>query len=182
MITTIDANVLIKWSSPKTDPVDRARLELMLDVISKAGGKVLIPTPCLAEFLVMTHEATSEWLQSLERRRSVVIAAFDRRAAFECALLDRAAISKGSKKGGRSDPWQKIKIDRQIVGVARANNSLTLITDDEGLRSTALAAGLSVRRLSELDVPESAKQRDLELVVQHEKSALPPTAQPPSTA
>jgi predicted nucleic acid-binding protein len=163
LITAVDANVLIKWSHPKTDALDRARLELMLDVISKAGGKVIIPTPCLAEFLVATDEATSEWLQTLERKRSVVVAAFDRRAAFECALLDSAAIRKGDKKGGRQEPWQKIKIDRQIVGVARVNNATTLITDDEGLRSTALAAGLTVYRLRDLDVPESAKQLGLDL-------------------
>lgn len=174
MITTIDANVLIKWSSPKTDALDRARLELMLDVISKAGGKVIIPTPCLAEFLVATDEATADWLQTLERKRSVVIAPFDRRAAFECALLDRAAIGKGDKKGGRTEPWQKIKIDRQIVGVARANNSSTLITDDEGLRTTALAVGLSVQRLRDLDVPESARQTNLELVPPDDIKKAPP--------
>jgi hypothetical protein len=170
--------VLIKWSSPKTDPLDRARLELMLDVISKAGGKVVIPTPCLAEFLVATDEATSEWLQTLERKRAVVVASFDRRAAFECSLLDRAAIGKGDKKGGRVEPWQKIKIDRQIVGVARANNATTLVTDDEGLRSTALAAGLTVLRLRELDVPESARQGKLELLPPDDIKNVPPPEQP----
>ena len=179
MITTVDANVLIKWSSPKTDALDRARLELMLDVISKAGGKVIIPTPCLAEFLVATNEATADWLQTLERKRSVVVGPFDRRAAFECALLDRAAISKGDKKGGRQEPWQKIKIDRQIVGVARANNSTTLVTDDDGLRSTALAAGLTVYRLRELDVPDSAKQINLDLQPQGETAKSAPSSESP---
>lgn len=162
MITTVDSNVLIKWSAQRrTHPDDLARIAQLLEDVSKDGGKILIPTPCLAEFLVGAAEATTEWLNGLERKRGVVVAPFDRRSAFECALLDRAAIGSGDKKGGRTDAWQRIKIDRQVIAIARANNSGRIVTDDEGLRSTALSVGMSVLRIRELALPESARQGKL---------------------
>jgi hypothetical protein len=104
----------------------------------------------------------------LERKRALVVAPFDRRSAFECALLDKAALGAGDKRGGRKEHWQRIKVDRQIVAVAKANNASILITDDGGLRSTALAVGLLVYGVSELELPDGAKQGKLDF-----KSAAP---------
>lgn len=182
MNVAIDANVLIRWSIVDRNNLDRARLESMLDDVSKSGGRVLIPMPCLAEFLVRTNDATSEWLQALERKRSILLAPFDRRSAVECALIDRAIITKGGdKKAGRTDSWQKVKFDRQILAVARANNATRLITNDEGLRSSAIAVGLTVLRLQELQLPESAKQVSLDFR-QTASAPAAPAATPPAVS
>lgn len=181
MIVALDANCLITWCASKGDNLDRSRLEHLLMTVGAAGGKIIIPTQSLAEFLVRTDAASSEWLVGLERKRSIYVAPFDRRAAFECALMDRAALGKGDKKHGRKDPWQRIKIDRQIVGVARANQASSIITNDEGLRSEALTVGLSVRRVSELELPVSALQIKLDLE-NSENRASSGLAEPPEPA
>jgi hypothetical protein len=182
LIVALDANCLITWSASKGDSLDRSRLEHLLAQVGAAGGKIIIPTQSLAEFLVRTDAASSDWLAGLERKRSIYVAPFDRRAAFECALMDRAALGNGDKKHGRKDPWQRIKIDRQIVGVARAHRATSIITNDEGLRSEALTVGLLVQRVSELELPSSALQIKLDLGHPDTGAAGELSSPPPSAA
>jgi len=162
----LDANCLVKWAA-RSKPDDVARLDELLKIVAAKDGKIIIPMPCFAEYLVGTDEATAAWIQALERKKAVALAPFDRRAAFECALLDRRALTAGNKKGGRKEPWQKIKIDRQIIAIARVQRVDELISDDNGLRSTALVTGLGVRAISELDLPASARQSTLDFPEPH---------------
>lgn len=90
----IDANVLIVWSAKKTPDLIRARLNHLLETAAKDKQRILIPTPALAEFLVRTNDATTEWLNELEKKSAVEVCAFDRRAAFECAFIERGARQK----------------------------------------------------------------------------------------
>lgn len=175
MIVALDTNCLITWSGARDDDPRRARLEHLLETISAASGRVVIATHCLAEYLVHLGPASTDWLANLERRRSVVVAAFDRRAAFECALMDRAAIRAGDKKAGRKDAWQRIKIDRQILAIAKVNGATQLVTDDEGLKKLAKAERLIVRSVAELELPESARQQKLKWEVPADAN---PTSQP----
>ena len=163
MIVCIDTNTLVKWSSEKSTSLDKARLDQLFIEVVSTKGKVILPTPCLAEFLVATDGSTSEWLASIERKKSFQVVPFDRRAAFECSLLDRAAIGAGDKRGGRKDAWQKVKVDRQVIAIARANNATHLISDDTGLVASARKTELIVFSISELPLPDSAKQIKLDL-------------------
>lgn len=162
MIVALDANCLVAWASPRaTARDDRARLEHLLDTVVAEGGKLIIPTPAFAEFLVGVDEAAAAWINTLDRKRSVFVAPFDKRAAFECSLLDKAALGKGDKKGGRKEAWQRIKIDRQIVAVARVNQASLIVTNDTGLRASATTAGISACRIDELPLPDSTRQQSL---------------------
>ena len=114
--------------------------------------------PVLAEFLVRTDAATAEWLSALERKSAVEIAPFDRMAAFECALLDRAAIGSGDKKDGLDQPWQKIKIDRQIVAIGKARGATPVISDDRGIRNNALRVGMRALTIAELPQSPASAQ------------------------
>lgn len=159
----IDCNVLVAWSADTTPADTRARLEHLLAQASAAGQRIIIPTPVLAEFLVKTDEATAGWLSALERKAAVYVAPFDRMAAFECALIDRAALGAGDKRDGRLDAWQKIKIDRQIVAIGKALGVGLVVAEDAGVRSTALRLGMQVRTLNELDLPPTGVQANLPL-------------------
>lgn len=159
----IDCNVLVTWSSPATSADDRARLEHLLECAVKSKQRIIIPTPALAEFLVKTDEATTAWLSTLEKTAAVVVAPFDRAAAFECSMIDRAALGAGDKKDGRTDPWQKIKLDRQIVAIAKANLVSLIVAEDQGVRSAANRVGIETKTIAELDLPPSAPQHSLPL-------------------
>jgi predicted nucleic acid-binding protein len=164
LIITIDTNVLAKWFSRK-DEDDAHRLDKLLDDLAKARGKLIIPTPCLAEFLVGVDQTGMDWLAILERRQSIVVGTFDKRAAFECSLIDQAAFASGDKKAGRADSWQKIKIDRQVVAIAKVHNSTGLISQDRDLAKTAMQSGIPCRRIEDLALPDYAKQHKLDLEI-----------------
>jgi len=164
MIVVLDTKCLISWArTDDPDNLDRDRLDHLFANISAAKGRVVLPAPVVAEFLVHSDLGTSDWLVALERKSSIVVAPFDRRAALECALIDRAALASGNKRGGRKEAWQRIKIDRQIVAIARVAGAVSIVTDDAGLTTTARSVGLQVQSLSELDLPDSARQSKLDL-------------------
>jgi predicted nucleic acid-binding protein len=160
MICTIDANALILWASPKTNDVTLARLQLLLETVAKAGGAIILPTPAVAELLIRTDEGTAAWLQGLQRRNAVRVAPFDLRAAAECAFIHRLAEKAGGKRSGAkvSDPYQKIKVDRQIAAIAKVANSDLLVTGDDGLIAVCKFIGLATCKVDDLDAPASALQ------------------------
>lgn len=157
----VDANVLIAWSAKRTPDLMVARLEYLLETAGKERQRILIPTPALAEYLVRTDESTAEWLNELERKSAVEVCPFDRRAAFECALIERGAHQRGDKKHGADSAYQKVKFDRQIVAIAKSRNSTLIVSDDESLRRVALSVGLQVSRIEELPIPDKARQGKL---------------------
>lgn len=157
----IDANVLIAWSAKKTPDLVRARLQHMLETAAKEKERILIPTPALAEFLVRTDDATTEWLAELEKKSAVDVCSFDRKAAFECAFIERGAHKAGDKKHGADTAYQKVKFDRQIVAIAKSRNAGLVVSDDDSLRRVALSVGLKVLKIEELPVSASALQTEI---------------------
>lgn len=70
-------------------------------------------------------------------------------------ITDRLRITAADQ------PYQRVKVDRQIVAIAITNNATKLISADEGLIAIALEAGLNAQRVSDLPLPDSARQSDL---------------------
>lgn len=164
MIVVLDARCLVRWTATDADERHhRTRLEYLLECVTRDRGRIVLPTPVVAELLVRTAQATQEWLSAMERKSAVVIAPFDMRAAVETAALDASAFTAGKKRGARKDPWQQVKVDRQIIGIALARRATLLVTDDGGMRTTAQESGLQVAGLEDLPLPDSARQGQLPL-------------------
>lgn len=158
-----DANVLITLVSQKASSDDLARLDALIADLSKRRSYVGIPTPALAEFLVRTDAATQAVLDAVERKSSLRVLPFDKKAAFECSLLDKKAIANGSKRGSaKSAPYQKIKVDRQIIAIAIANGAELIVSGDDNLIALARDVGLKALKIEELPLPPAALQRPLE--------------------
>lgn len=160
-----DANVLIALVSQKTSADDRARLQGLVEEVVSRKSYVGVPTPALAEFLIRSDDATAAVLAALERKSAIRVLPFDRRAAMECALLERSERAKHGKKRGASDgaPYQKIKVDRQIVAIAMANNAERLLTLDGDIKKISYSTGVLVSAIADLPLPDWAKQRPLDL-------------------
>lgn len=159
--------MLVALVSPATPADDRERLNGIIKEIATKRSYVGVPAPALAEFLVRSDAATAGVLASFERKSALRILAFDRKAAVQCALLDRAALATGNKRGSASPkaPYQKIKVDRQIVAIAAANNADLIIAEDGDIRSIAESAGILVSSIEQLELPDSAKQGKLSFEV-----------------
>ncbi|SEA98440.1 hypothetical protein SAMN05444680_10517 [Variovorax sp. YR216] len=144
----------------------------LFETAEKSRCKVVLPMPAVAEYLAGADMAGVESLNLLERKTCILLGDFNRAAAFECAQLDRAAM-RGSedKKDGSDAPWQKVKIDRQIVAIAKANGAGLVISRDKGVRNNALRVGMSAIKVEELELPMSARQGKLALVEPEPRAA-----------
>jgi len=54
-----------------------------------------------------------------------------------------------------------VKFDRQIVAIAKCRNARLVLSNDDSLRRVALSVGLSVSKIEELPIPDSALQHQL---------------------
>lgn len=147
----IDANVIVAWCSGETPTDIKERLDQLLLEAHRDKRRIIIPTPAMAEFLVRAEDASTAAFAALEKKAAVYVAPFDRMAAFECALLDAAALNRGDKRDGSTEPYQKIKIDRQIIAIAKVHAVGLVITEDEGVRKIAQRVGIEAKTIAELD-------------------------------
>ena len=160
-----DTNALVKLASGAEDD-DFLRIRGVVIAAEKARDPIGIPAPAFAEFLVDTDQATTEILAMFERKQAFRILPFDKRAAHECALLDRDALATRRKRSGLASPRQKVKVDRQIAAIARVHGADQIISNDGDIRAIGMRVGMVVHRLEDLPIPEQDRQRKLGLSAQ----------------
>lgn len=165
MIVVVDSTALAFLVNPDANPPDdpttkkpllyaRERIEFMVAGLGQ-NGTLIIPTPVLAEVLVRAEDGAAELIEKLQGLARVRIKPFDQRAALETAMMTREAIAAGDKRGGSTEPWQKVKFDRQIVAIARINNADRLYADDLGLVKFARLLKMGVVSTWELPLPQT---------------------------
>lgn len=172
----IDANFLVALLSPKEDDEAGMRARYLVKRVAQRKGTLIVPTPVIAEYLVRADEAGIGSLNTFERQAHIDMAVFDRAAAFECAMLDRAAIlgPQGDKKDGSDEPWQKIKVDRQVVAIGKVRGALLVVSQDKGVRTAALRSGMQACTIQELPLDPDDAQKILPLATPKEKRGKKP--------
>ena len=140
----------------------KERAESVVFAMEKARRKILLPAPALAELLTAIGPGAQQYVNIVGRSRLFEVASFDQRCAMELALLNRDTFKFGDQKDGLA-PYQKIKVDRQIIAVCRVHGATELYTDDGGLAKRARLVGITPIALAEVPIPEDKKQIELEL-------------------
>jgi len=144
----LDATAFALLVNPNADaPLDpatgrpvsfaRERFAHLEAEVQRTSSTILIPTPALAEVLVGLGDAGPAVLARIDRSARFKVADFDLMAAVELAAMTREALRAGDKKGGFASPWQKVKIDRQIVAIARVRSAERIYSDDKGVATLA---------------------------------------------
>lgn len=165
MILAVDSSALALLINPAANPPHdpqtdlpvqdaQARVEHFLSSL-RASDTLVIPTPVLAEILVRADEGGPGVLEKLVGMARVKVRPFGERAAIETAVMTRQAIATGDKKNGSDAAWQKVKIDRQVIAVARAEGATALYTDDRNLIAFAKRIDMDVVSTWTLPLPES---------------------------
>ena len=163
MIVVVDSTALSLLVNPSANPPNdpstgqpvtqaRERVEHLIASLG-ANDTLVIPTPVLAEVLVRAEDGAPGVLEQLSALARVRIRSFDERAAIETALMTREAIQAGDKRGGSTAAWQKVKIDRQIIAIARTSNADRIYADDSGLVSFARRLGMDALSTWDLELP-----------------------------
>lgn len=184
MFDSVMLSMFLDPNAKPPKPVDRpkARVEFLVQTLSEANGKILIPTPALSEFLTMPD--AEMYLPDLENSDVFEVVPFDKAAAIENAAQARKAIAEGDKKSGAQGPYQKVKVDRQIVAIAKFHQVDCIYSDDADVMKIAQAANIPVFGLESLPVPPE-EQTQLQLgdpeptLADSSSGSLPPSPQSP---
>jgi predicted nucleic acid-binding protein len=137
----------------------RSRIEALIDNLTAQRARVIVPAPVFAEALCATPDL-QRLLVQVEEYQVIEVSPFDKRSAIELAFITRAAIAKGDKRDGVLADWQRVKFDRQIVAIAKANGASVIYTDDYPQTRFAELAGLAVKHTWDLPLPASHAQID----------------------
>ena len=169
MIVAVDSSVLLHLIDPhlkvragqdgKVPDRCAERLEHFMHTLAERDGRLIIPTPVLAEVLVGAGEAGPRWLDTLHGRKSVRIVAFDEMAAIECAAL---TLERSNHK--LNGPRNNIKFDEQIVAIALVENCDLILAEDDDIRKIA-PSHIEVQGVGSLELPPEDAQGRL---FQHE--------------
>ncbi len=164
-MVVFDASILLfvfNENSPSSVPRAKDRVEYLINRLSAAGEKIVIPAPALSECLVHAGPAGPEYLTILGKQSSFRVASFDERAAVEAAIRTFHARQRGQRKGGNPEVSKaKIKFDRQIVAIATVEGATVVYSDDTEVRGYAREAGMEAYQLSDLPLPPEDSQSAL---------------------
>jgi predicted nucleic acid-binding protein len=155
-------------NDPETGlPVHRAaeRIEYLIDNLAAARETIIVPTPVLSEVLVHAGAGMPRYLDRLNSEAAFRIAPFDEKAAIEAAIAMKEAIARGGHRVDAANPdvtKTKIKFDRQIVAIAKAEGAHTVYSDDEDVRRYATQSEIEAYGTADLDLPPEDPQRSLD--------------------
>ena len=161
MNVVLDNNALVYLLNPRAPRDVKARLKGMLAGVEASRGQVLIPTPVLTEYLshAPQQELRQKFMAAFRSSRWVSVVSFDELASDECAAMHIRAKSEGDKRVplDASTAWQSVKIDRQIVAIAKVRKAM-IVTGDDDVLKVAAWAGIEAVRAEDLPIPESERQ------------------------
>lgn len=163
MILAVDSSALVLLVNPAANPPDdpetkqpvtdaRERVEYFIAGLTPADT-LIVPAPVLAEALVRAGEGGPGLLEALGGLARVKVRPFGTRAAIETAMMTREALEGGDKRGGSEAPWQKVKVDRQVIAVARVEGATRIYADDRDLVAFAKRLGMDVFSTWDLPTP-----------------------------
>ena len=160
--------VLHPLGKPPIDPNSKKpiealaeRIEELIDGWDTDRETVIIPTPALAQFLILAHHEASEYLSRISTAPFFKVEPFDERAAVELAAVQIKLGSTASgrrKRGPQEGTWAKVNFDRQIVAVAKVNNVSAIYSDDNGLGKFANQMGIDCIHSWDLPTPQPRQQ------------------------
>lgn len=179
----MDASVLTLVLNPESrpplhpetkQPILRAkeRVDYLLSQLHETKQKVAIPTPVLSEVLVRTGKSGLQYIHVLWKAEVFDIRDFDRVSAIELAEMNRK-VALNESDFRREAPYQKIKVDRQIVSICKIAGVHTIYACDKSLSNFASRFGIKVVGVHELDLPpepEKSPQMDIFGVIEAQQN------------
>jgi hypothetical protein len=134
-------------------PIEKAseRVRALIHQLPKDGETIIIPAPALAEALAPVADRINDYVNELEGQSVFKIVPFDKREAIELAIRSFKLRAQGIEKTEGIDAhWQKVKYDRQIVAIAKAENAATVYSTDRHIHQHCGLWKMRVLNVSDL--------------------------------
>lgn len=138
-------------------------MEGLIAGLKKRRVPIGIPTPVLGEFLSKLTPEEKEQFDRAQASSAFSMLPYDVRCAHESAEMELVASISGRRKGKDARPRQAVKVDRQIIAIAKVNRATLVLTHDEDVIAEAARHGVKACRISDLQIPDNLKQHRLEL-------------------
>jgi hypothetical protein len=151
-----------RQGKPTVDRVQE-RIDYLVQSISQGRGKIIIPSPALAEFMLLAWDKYSEYLTIIRRKAVFEVAGFDDPEAVELVEHWRKHGDGKKPKAGAAETWAKVKYDRQIIAIALTRRVECVYSTDKDLHRYANQIGMKSCGLADLPLPPP---RQLHLVEQ----------------
>jgi hypothetical protein len=152
---TMYANAGIPKDFKTGQPIEHAkqRVDGLIADAERNGNVILLPTPALAEVLVIVAPDVQKYLDKLADQAFFKVVPFGPRAAIEIALRTKWAKDKGDKREGVAAAWTKVQYDRQIVAIAKVEGASTIYSTDRDIHAHGALWGITVLNISDLPIP-----------------------------
>ncbi len=140
--------------------VDRAqdRIDFLVQRISAGrDNKIILPTPALAEFMLLAADRWIDYLTIIRRRSIFEIAGFDDPEAVELVEHWQKFGDAKRLKPGTPETWAKLKYDRQIAAIARTHRVQEVYSTDADLRKYANQLNMKFVGLEDLSLPPTTQ-------------------------
>lgn len=159
----LDTNALVLFFAKRLGLDDTLRMQgLMLD-LRKKRESIGVPAQVWAEFLDQAGDDEVAATQDIFRTVAFKLLAYDLRAAVETVEVVRAGRSARKSEKGPKRPRHAVKVDWQIIAVAKVHGARMIVTNDVDMRTEALRSGLKAVPISDLPIPEGLRQHQLDL-------------------
>ena len=157
-----DTNILALFFSKRLTSDDHLRVEGLVAELAKKREPIGVPAQVWAEFLEGAAADASEQSMLLFKTNAFKLLPYDMRAAIENAeVAKRGQIArKGMKAKDRSR--QAVKVDWQIIAIAKAHGVRFVLTNDKAMHSEAARHGVRCLAIADLPVPDALRQRPIE--------------------
>lgn len=158
-----DTNVLVLFFANKLSPLDQARMKGLLRDLRSKREPVGIPAQVWAEFIDQAGPDEISSTNSLFKGSSFRLLNYDLRSAME--TVEVARNGRTTRKASNADkrPRQAVKVDWQIIAMARVYSARFILTNDEPMSKESERAGIRCLSINALEVPEELRQGSLPL-------------------
>jgi hypothetical protein len=154
------------YGTDKTQPIKYAK-ERMQHFIKNERPTILVPMPIYTETLLISSIDKEIFDEHLFSNSYFILAPYDVRAASIHGTIEKSR-NRTDKRGGRNETMAKLKFDRQILSICKANEIDFIFSTDTDFYKDAALYGITIKCPSTLDLPPDIRQPSLELVSKKE--------------
>lgn len=159
----LDTNALVLFFGKRLSSEDSLRMQGLFHALRAKKESIGIPAQVWAEFLDQAGERELGATQNIFKTTAFRLLPYDLKAAMETVEVVKAGRSVRKASTGEKRPRQSVKVDWQIIAIAKANGARLLITNDSDMLAEAQRSGVSCSRICALPIPDHLRQHDLEL-------------------
>lgn len=162
-----DTNILARYFGGKLDKDDQVRMDGLVALMRSKREPIGIPAQVWAEFLDAASEDEMLESQSLMKTNAFRFLPYDMRAAVETVDVSRAGRAARKAMKGKVRERQAVKVDWQIIAIAKVHSARLLLTNDSDMQTEAMRSGIACCSIADLEIPDALRQRAIEYEETH---------------